>query len=168
MLRPTAQPLELTIRITASAPFLSCISFLCYKNEILSASHFYLIYSLIANKMAGSLIATPLTSRKTKTPNRAKHVLEQSPKKNKLSKLLPNCNWGVVLCAELKKKKCKCFLTNGIFNALRVWGLVDFSLKSYWVFSLFKTVPQAIHESSLQIVHKQFKGCVNKLAAKTC
>lgn len=37
-------------------------------------------------------MATPLTSSKTKTPNREKPVLDQSPKKNKLSKLLANCN----------------------------------------------------------------------------
>lgn len=32
-------------------------------------------------------MATPLKSSKAKTPNRKKYVLEQSPKKNKLSKL---------------------------------------------------------------------------------
>lgn len=79
--------MELTIRIIASEPLLSCISFLCYKNEILSALHFYLIHSFIANKMGGSSMATPLKSSKIKTPNREKHMLEHSPKKNKLSKL---------------------------------------------------------------------------------
>lgn len=44
----------------------------------------------------------------------------------------------------------------------------DSFLKSYWVSFLSKTVPQAIHASSLQIVHKQSTGCVNKLVAEVC
>lgn len=49
-------------------------------------------------------MATTLKSSKTKTPNREKHVLEQSSKKNKLAKLLPNCNRGVALHAEFEDK----------------------------------------------------------------
>lgn len=54
--------------------------------------------------MGGSLMATPLKSIKTKIPNWEKHVAEQSPKKNKLSKLLANSSWGMVLHAEFKDK----------------------------------------------------------------